>query len=665
MTNTPFRYAICLVCFLFLACSACAPKKKIEPQIPETREISASTARSAWEAENYTRAAEMYEKLLAETAPDRETQNLYYYRLAASLQKTERFHRAEQVLESWSQKDISARTEWRWHEIKAGCLLHTRGREAWIDHLSEVTVGSRYPYPLKKKAAEKLIGYYWEQKNYSSALPIFSELFNRAENKSARKQLQNRALSRLNGLSRGDISKLEKSIRKIERPPRFPYNLLVWSYWLRMAKESPDKWEEIWPRLQSVAYGGDIPDPEPLRAKLRELEEELGEIGRRIALTIPLSGPYSTVGWKIMRGASLAQWELARKGEKIRVKALNTGTDVWAEKLRELDGIRLVGGPLTQKNWEKIKETDENREKAFFTFLSNVEEEGKTGWRFFPSPRDQVRRLILPSMKRLGIKRFAILYPEEDYGRSMARVFLHEARAQGASITGLHSYPPEKPQKWGKSVRAFLQVEDPEDPTQNPEPDFQAVFIPDSFSRAKGVIPYFFFYGEERLLFLGPMLWSQGATTTNLENNYFGLSMTTGPWWPDNPSSSREKLSGLLDKTMQGEPDFWTALGYDFVRHCNRMPNKGIGPDNINETITALPSMQWTMAPITWDNEGKANQNLYVLRLSSSGLNPVHYPSMEALMQRRKIQHANRIEKLEEKKKDSEEAKPETKQTKE
>lgn len=665
MTNTPFRYSLCLVCFLFLACSACAPKKKIEPRVPETKEISAASARSAWEAENYARAAELYGKLLDKGAPDRETRGLYYYRLAASLQRSDSYRRAEQVLETWSQKDISARTDWRWHKIMADCLLHTRGRDAWIDHLSEVTVGSRYAYPLKKKAAEKLISYYWEQKKYSAALPVFSELFARAEKRSAKKELQNRALSRLNGLSGEDLSKLEKSIRKIERPARFPYNLLIWSYWLRKAEESPDKWEEIWPRLQSVAYGGDLPDPEPLREKLQELEKKLGKIGRRIALTIPLSGHYSSVGWKIMRGASLAQWELAQKGKKIRVQALNTGSEGWTEKLEKLSGTPLVGGPLTQKNWKKIKTKNEHRKKTFFTFLSRLEEEGEDGWRFFPAPRDQVRRLILPGMKRLGIKRFAILYPEEDYGRSMARAFWKEARDRGARITGLESYPPGEPREWGESVKTLLQVEDPEDPTQTPEPDFGAVFVPDSFSRAKGIIPYFFFYGEERLLFLGPMLWSQGATTTNLENNYFGLSMTTGPWWPDNPSSSREKLSGLLDKTMQGEPDFWTALGYDFVRHCMRMPDGEIGPENINETLTGLPSMQWTMAPITWDKQGKAKQSLYVLRLSQSGLNPVHYPSMEALMQRRNIQHEKRMEKLKKEKKASEKAKSGAKQTKE
>jgi hypothetical protein len=38
---------------------------------------------------------------------------------------------------------------------------------------------------------------------------------------------------------------------------------------------------------------------------------------------------------------------------------------------------------------------------------------------------------------------------------------------------------------------------------------------------------------------------------------------------------------------------------------------------------------------------------------------------MEALMQRRTIQHAKRIEKLEEEKKDSEDSKPEAKQIKE
>ncbi|MFP4657959.1 MAG: penicillin-binding protein activator, partial [Desulfonatronovibrionaceae bacterium] len=626
----------------------CAPKKQIEPpKVPEPAPISAESADSAWEDEDFRRSAELYKKLLQDTDPEGETRSLYYYRLAASLKNLDRCSEAERALEAWSQRDPLARTKWRWHEVRTECLLKAQDKEAWKDHLTEVILGSRYPYPLKKKAADLLIRHFWKQKDYAAALPILSELFDRTEEKDRRVELQNMALNRFNGLSDQALSRLEESERKTQKPPGFPYNLLAWSYWLREAEQNPESWEEIWPHLHSVAYGDDLPDPDPLREKLRELEEELGEIGRRICLTIPLSGSYSKVGWKVLRGASLAQWELAKKGKKIRVTTVNTGEKGWRDKIDDLPGTRIFGGPLTGENWERIKESGLHRNRVFFTFLSSLKNEGRDGWRFFPSPRDQVRRLLQPSVDRLNIRRYAILYPEDDYGRDMARIFWKEATENGAKITGMQSYPPDKPTEWGKAVQTLLQVEDPEDPTQTPDPDFQAVFIPDSFSRVEGIVPQFFYYDEERLLFLGPMLWSQSSAASNLENNYFGLALTNGPWLPDSPSGSRRDLAEALELTMQGEPDFWTALGYDFVRHCSRMPDIDSGREDINRSLAELPAMQWTMAPITWDRDGLATQNLYVLRFSGTGLVPAHYPSVEALILHRKDKHSKRMEKLE------------------
>ncbi len=648
------HYFILFLLPLLLIYAGCAPKKKIPPSpVPEKPEkISPDAADNAWEKEDYAASADLYRKLLQRPQVPKKKKSRYRFRLAFSLTNLGKCNSALGVLRKWSNEIPQARFTWRWQKLYIHCLGRTEGEKALAEHLSEISISSKYPYKLARKAAEKLIRIYWEKKEYAKALPVYAELFSRTEKREEKTHLQKQIHSRLNGLALQELDKLEKKTRQIKRPLKFPYNLVIWSYWIRRVQKDEKNWPKAWPHLNSVVTSRNLPHPTPFREKLARLQEKLGRVGKRIGLAIPLSGPYSSIGWKVLQGANLAQWKLAREGKNLALHILNTDGENWTEELARLKETQIFGGPMTRKNWEKIRGHGLNQENVFFTFLSRIKNEGENGWRFFTSPRDQVRQIIAPCMERLGIRRFAVLYPQEEYGRKMARIFWEEARKKGAQITGLKSYPPQEPTEWGEAVKSFLRVEDPEDPTLTPEPDFKAVFIPDSFSRAKAIVPQFFFYDEERLLFLGPMLWSQGKMETNLENNYFSLALTTGAWWPENPSPSKQNLSELLDLTMQGNADFWTALGYDFIRHCQRLPSLGLNPapEKIDKEIATLPPMQWTMAPIMWDKSGAAKQNLYVLRISDSGFKPAHFPSIEALMLYRQKQHMQKIKKLEKEK---------------
>ncbi|MGM0610165.1 MAG: penicillin-binding protein activator [Thermodesulfobacteriota bacterium] len=649
MPKKVFQYAVFIIIFFSLCYTGCAPKKKLAPVSPEKIRVSSQSANSAWQSGNYHTAADQYKKLLADPEVEKARRDVFYYRLAASLAELKKFKQAQQVLEDWSRENDKIEDSRQWQELYCRTLLKLQGREALTEYLTTITLKSGYPYSLKKTAGEKLVDHYWDKQQYSRALPILSELFSQAEDKQTKNELQNYTLNKINGLSNQDLFTLAEETQKIRRSDRVPYNLVLWAYWLRKLQKDEKIWPQAYGELHSVAFSGNLPDPAPFKKKFAALKKKYGRISKKIYLALPLSGQYSSVSWKILRGASLAQWELARDNNFISIHTFNTAAKNWTDDLASLNQASIVGGPLTGKNWRRVKKLNLHRENVFFTFLPNIKDEGDSGWKFFTSPRDQVKRLITPCMQRLGMTRFAVLYPKDDYGRKMAREFWEVAREKGAEITGLQSYPPDKPTKWGDAVKSLLAVQDPDDPTITPEPDFDAVFIPDSLSRAKGIIPQFFFYDEERLLILGPMLWSQGTTGTNLENNYFSLALTTGAWWPDNPSNAKSKLSGLLDLTMQGKADLWTALGYDFIRHAIRMPEvvKNFDPRKINDSLLSLPPMQWSMAPITWDKNGVSSQNLYVLRMSGSGLNPAHFSSIEALMHYRKIQNAKRMEKLE------------------
>ncbi|MBA4358489.1 MAG: hypothetical protein C0405_12280, partial [Desulfovibrio sp.] len=62
------------------------------------------------------------------------------------------------------------------------------------------------------------------------------------------------------------------------------------------------------------------------------------------------------------------------------------------------------------------------------------------------------------------------------------------------------------------------------------------------------------------------------------------------------------------------------ALGHDFIQFAARLNLPGDWtPTVVNARLSALRGMEFTMAPITWDPEGRARQNLYLFTPRKEG----------------------------------------------
>jgi hypothetical protein len=59
--------------------------------------------------------------------------------------------------------------------------------------------------------------------------------------------------------------------------------------------------------------------------------------------------------------------------------------------------------------------------------------------------------------------------------------------------------------------------------------------------------------------------------------------------------------------------------------------------------------MEWSMAPIVWDEQGRASQDLFLFRPDDSGLRPVDSKRLYRRMVHARDAHERRVEKLKKK----------------
>ena len=309
--------------------------------------------------------------------------------------------------------------------------------------------------------------------------------------------------------------------------------------------------------------------------------------GPHIALALPSSGPYAGVAAKIRNGAEIALRELQAGGLLAQLHVVDTSKPDWNAQIAALPpSCIMVGGPLQAPIFKQLQTSGMLEKRVFFAFMPSLlpGDEGVRAWRFFPSPQDQIDRLVGFVTEDLGLRTFGAFYPTDNYGPRMTGLL--DQKLAGMGIT-LHSasYTPGQSSTWSGQAATLINPTAQENITAPiPQTPFEALFLPDSWKNMNLLTTSLMYNGEDRLVLLGTTLWEQG-----------------------------------LDGKTVAEPD--------------RRPPAA----TVNAQAAGM-KLQWAMAPLSWDDKGIAHQKLHLFQPGANGMEPLdlaRFRNMrEAILQR-------------------------------
>lgn len=641
----------------------------VTPQPPSQPVVQKSTlelADEAFAAGIYGKAERLYRQAAREAGLDRETVAEAWTGAAKSAVEAGSPKSALEALQNLALIKPEVGNDWQWHELYVRALSDLDREDAAVQHLEGIVRDSLRPAELRRQAGLELAVRSITRGQHEDAAQVLSSLYmeaQSAEDETGRAELERSLAERLAALEPATREALHDKVLP-ENQYEFPFSIYRFSYAGLLAEDNlrAGQARRI---LDDLDRNADLADPLLIQAALAGLSDvESVKSTANIALVLPVSGNFSGLSWKILRGVGVAQWEKASQGTDVGVTVVNSEAEDWQSQLMNLPPDTLVvGGPLRPSVFQKIAEQGLTNRYVFFTFLPRVEglgdtnlTEGRDAWRFFGSPGDEVDALTSVVVDDLGISNLGVLYPDERFGRRWLELLGEKASASysqepsetgaygseepeyiwsdsvvdvgmptGFEVTKSQAYPPDDPTKWTGIIADFLGVEKaPEgEPQLPPEPEFQAVFLPDGWNRARSLVPNFFFHDEERMIIMGPSLWSQTLLQAkNVETRYFGLTMFPGAWWPQNQSAAAVSLRESLQGEGLGEPDFWVALGYDFFRFAADIAEEAgaASSDAVNNALADMNLFSWSMAPITWTPEGKAKQELFLFKPAREGM---------------------------------------------
>jgi ABC-type branched-subunit amino acid transport system substrate-binding protein/predicted negative regulator of RcsB-dependent stress response len=369
-----------------------------------------------------------------------------------------------------------------------------------------------------------------------------------------------------------------------------------------------------------------------------------------IGCLLPLSGPYKMYGNRALKGVELALNRFSSQDThpSIKIVIKDTGSDPARAVLSVIElfneNVAAIIGPIITAEPAALEAQKRGIPVITLTQKDNIAKIGDYVFRNFFTPAMQVKSLVSYAAEDLGLRSFAILYPEENYGETFMNLFWDEVITNGGKVVGVESYnsddtdfadPIKKLVGLYYDVPEDLVPQDPvpeypmfEDPVvENPVPedpedkttpiiDFDAIFIPDAPKKAGLIIPQLAFYDVKDTYLLGTNLWHSDSLIKMTRRYVQGAILTDG-FFAESTSKHIGEFVSDFQEIFGQKPEFIEAVAYDSTMILLQTVSR---PDirfrsTLKNELKKLTGFQGITDHTSFDDDGNVRKKLYLLQV--------------------------------------------------
>lgn len=317
---------------------------------------------------------------------------------------------------------------------------------------------------------------------------------------------------------------------------------------------------------------------------------------KKIGVLVPLTGKFQGFGERVLRSVKLAV-EKSENGDQtepaFEIIAQDAGPDLAShlEALKILvEQHQVIGiiGPILSNGLETLVARAAYYQVPLFSLAQG---EGPSAENYFQcsvSPADQVKRVLEYAMNEQGMKKFALIAPENRSGLDLAYLFWNEIEKRGGEIRGFETYPSNETD-FRSTVDPILGLSQTEDRkadldelarlrlqdnitkrtrktekyyTLKPIIDFDAAIITDEAKTVGQIIPTFAYRDATGIKWLGISSWNSQNLIQRAGDLVEGAVFPT-PLQTFDASAETKEFINLFQATHSIMPTEMDALAYD------------------------------------------------------------------------------------------------------
>lgn len=381
----------------------------------------------------------------------------------------------------------------------------------------------------------------------------------------------------------------------------------------RLAENHMDAQEYPAARNVLADFLDEYPD-HPKAAEARDLLRRFGGMPiaeeHTVGCLLSLSGQYEAYGNKALKGVELAlsQFNARDLLSTVKLMVKDSGSDPMtaADKVRELAdaGVSAIIGPIITAP-EALRAADQ----MGIPIVTMVQKQGMPQigeyvFRNFITPQMQVEALVSHAMDRMGLRRFAVLYPEEKYGNIFQQLFWEAVQSRGGEVAAAASYNPNRTD-FGGPIGKLRRHR------------YEALFIPDAPSKAGLILPQLRYYNAPNAQLLGTNLWHH-PQMIKMAGEYAQGAIIPEVFFSKSRSLRVGNFVRNYQENFRNMPGFLEAIAYDTAMMVFRACSASQSPRDLREELLRIQGYDGVTGRTSFNADGEAQKRLYLLEIKGS-----------------------------------------------
>lgn len=433
---------------------------------------------------------------------------------------------------------------------------------------------------------------------------------------------------------RASSGELEGQLGK-PRPPMLNAILLLA---LARAKFREGSLDEALSTLGQV--DGLVPDSN-IGAEAKVLRQEIKQAKLvdpvAVGVLLPLSGPWAQTGREVLAAVELGLGIYESAGGKGPVlfiadsKGQPMEASAAVDKLVDDHKVLAIIGPLGASPSLAAARQAQTRQVPLIS-LARIDGVARSGPYVFQdslTPQSQVDGLLTEAMALRGKKSFALLAPDNSYGRGFSELLEKGVLARGGEVVRRVYYDP-KATDFTQYVQALVKLPPgkyrPGAP-DSPQPviDFQALFIPDSPQAVAMAASQLRYFDVTGVLLMGTNLWHEARLLELAARDVQGAIMP-GCFDPNANDPLVRKFVSEYQKALGRTPALLEAQGYDTARVLRHLITGNQPPRTrqaMQQALLGIKDMPGVCGPVTISPQRSFDQPVVIFTVDRAGFRPV------------------------------------------
>ncbi len=364
----------------------------------------------------------------------------------------------------------------------------------------------------------------------------------------------------------------------------------------------------------------------------------------RLGLILPMSGEYAEYGYKILQGCLHSTGIFSDVDKKYTIIVADTKespalTERLVDELVNKYNVSAIVGPL-------LKETSYSTAirsqilKLPILLLTNTDKLNDVGeyvFSFGLTNTSEARAIARYAATDLNLKKFAILYPESDSGRTAMNAFWDEVEKYGGKVVGIESYKPGKKEfsteikklvglyyldaredekkEWLKTTKG----KDRKSKQWKPYPiiDFEALFIPEAYDTVSIILLYLPYYDILTPIPLGGSGWNHPELLARAKKE------AEGSIFLDIFSERLERpevryFVETYKLSFNEAPDRYSGMGYDACNIIIKIIEEGARTrDEIKSELSRINNYPGVTGTLSFNKNREAERDFVIFQIKN------------------------------------------------